>query len=104
MAEIPDIRDMLARSGFSTQQTDGLVMLLAQTATQQDISNLRQEVAGLRTELHQEIGVLRSELREEIGGLRGELHREIGQIWWKMGMLLIAQAGAIVALLRVLPA
>ncbi len=51
----------------------------------------------------EDIKELRAELREVEERLRAELHKEIGALSWKMAALLVAQAAAIVALIKLLP-
>ena len=52
-----------------------------------DVMALREDVAGLRTELHdglaglrEDMGALRTELHDEVGALRTELHDEVGAL------------------------
>jgi vacuolar-type H+-ATPase subunit I/STV1 len=81
---------------------------------QHEIGDLRaevqREIGGLRAEVQHEFAVIRTEVREveqrllaelykEIGGVRGEM----GALAWKMAGLLLAQAAAIVALIKLLP-
>jgi hypothetical protein len=47
-------------------------------------SELRTDLAELRTEMHQEIGLLRTEMHQEIGLLRTDMHQEIGLLRTEM--------------------
>ena len=66
---------------------------------QQLRADLREAEQRLLAELHKEISAVRGELHKEIGAVRSE----IGALSWKMAGLLVAQAAAIVALIKLLP-
>jgi hypothetical protein len=68
-----------------------------------ELAELRAELGGVRAEIRGEIGGLRTELRGEIGELRAEMIKDQRELAWKMAGLLLVQAGAIVALLKLLP-
>jgi hypothetical protein len=56
-----------------------------------------------RHHLRAELIELRVELRAEIHGLRAEMIKRQRELVWKMAGLLVVQAGAIVALVKLLP-
>jgi hypothetical protein len=56
-----------------------------------------------RDHLRAELIELRVELRAEIRGLRAEMIKRQRELVWKMAGLLMVQAGAIVALVKLLP-
>ena len=45
-----------------------------------DVMALRDDVAGLRTDLHDGLAGLRTDLHDGLAGLRGELHHEVGAL------------------------
>lgn len=119
--EAQEIRATLESNGFTEQQASALTLIFSQLATKQDIAALRtefhQELGQLRSEMHELYGSLRSEMHELYGSLRSEMHalegrlraemhqefsRLRGEIWWRMSLLLTAQAGLIVSLIKLL--
>ncbi|KRA31193.1 MULTISPECIES: hypothetical protein [unclassified Nocardioides] len=50
-------------------------------------TEVRDEMGGLRTEVRDEMGGLRTELRDEMGGLRTELRDEMGGLRGEMAVL-----------------
>jgi hypothetical protein len=80
----PQSLDVLEKAGVPAPQARAIVQAIeieidgAQdaVATKHDVLRVRQEVEGLRQELHQEVAGLRQELHQEVAGLRQELHQE----------------------------
>ena len=71
-------RQLRDEAGFPSQQAEGLATALSQTtadtlATRTDVSELKAEIADLRTEMKTEIAELRTELRTEIAEVRTEI-------------------------------
>jgi hypothetical protein len=105
-------RDM-ERVGFAPEQARGMAEALDKALSADPLVTrdyLRAELAELRAdlraelaELRTELGRVRAELRGEIGGLRAEMIKDQRELAWKMAGLLLVQAGAIVALLKLLP-
>jgi len=108
--EAQQIRDTLENSGFTEQQAVGLTTVLSHLATKQDVADLRtemhQEIGALRAQMHDLEGRLLAKLHDMEGRLRGEFHQEMGRLrgemWWRMTLLLLAQAGLIVSLIKLL--
>ena len=48
------------------------------------ILGLKDDIGGLRADMHAQIGVLRGEMHEQIGVLRGEMHEQIGMLRGEM--------------------
>ena len=63
------------------------VILSSQRAMRKEISDTRQEMGGMRKEMHEEIGKLHQEVRQEIGKLRQEMHQEISKLHQEIGDL-----------------
>jgi hypothetical protein len=53
----------------------------------EQIVSLRQEVGGLRNEMHRGMGGLRNEMRKEMGGFRNEMHKEFSDLKGRMAAL-----------------
>ena len=88
MDAIEILRD-LESAGFDRRQAEAIAGAVdkattgpsARLATKDDISELRMEIAAVRT----------------------ELHRELGALAWKAAALLLAQAAFIIAVLKLAP-
>ncbi len=115
--EAQQIRDTLENSGFTEQQAVGLTTVLSHLATKQDVAELRTEMHDLEGRLTAQMHALEGRLLERIHGierqlhdmegrLRSEFHQEMGRLrgemWWRMTLLLLAQAGLIVSLIKLL--
>ena len=67
----------------------GLIALagVAYSTLRADMTAIRTEIGGLRTEMGSEIGGLRAETQSEIGGLRAEMREEFGAVRSEIGGL-----------------
>jgi hypothetical protein len=79
----------------------------ARFATSEDIIQLGGQIASLRGELKAEIASVRAELKAEIASLRGELKAEIEllrrDLTIRLGSMIIAAVGILLAAIRYLP-
>ena len=106
--------------GENLATKDDVTMLRNEMATKEELAMLRSEIAGLRGEMatKEELAVLRSEiaglrnematkddvavLRSEIPGLRGEMRELEQRMTIRLGAMIAAAVGIIVALDKLL--
>ena len=105
-------------AGFNEKQARVLVATFAEgigenLATKEDMAVLRSEVAALRSEmatkedvavLRSEVAILRSEMatKEEVAVLRGEMRELEQRMTIRLGVMIAAAVGIIVALDKLL--
>ena len=84
----------MERSAWTDERLDDLAAIL-----DTNVRMLREEIAGLRADMHGEFRALRGEMRQDFRDLRGDLsawQRQIAQIGWALAIALI---GTVVALI-----
>ena len=96
-------------AGFNEKQARVLVATLAEgigenLATKEDMAMLRSEMAVLRSEMatKEDLAALRSEMTAEMAVLRGEMRELEQRMTVRLGTMLAAAVGIIVALDKLL--
>jgi protein involved in temperature-dependent protein secretion len=105
MIDTLDLAERLRAGGFTEQQARTAAGAFGHAPGQQFAS--KADIDALRLSTRADLdrfGVdLRAELQKGTGALRVELHKEMRDLAWKMAGLLLAQGGAIVALIKLIP-